>query len=57
MFSCTCLVNSVITFVFKVVTLIFFVLAEYESKKMWSKFDNVTPLMEREEKSLIMMKI
>ena len=57
MFSCTCLVNSVITFVFKVVTLIFFVLAEYESKKMWSKFDNVTPLMEREEKSLIMKKI
>ena len=57
MFSCTCLVNSVITFVFKVVTLIFFMLAEYESKKMWSKFDNVTPLMEREEKSLIMKKI
>ena len=27
------------------VPLIFFVLAGYESKKMWSKFDNVTPLM------------
>ena len=25
-----------ITFIFKVVTLIFFVLAKYESKKMWS---------------------
>ena len=36
-FPCT------VTFVFKVVTLIFFVLAEYESKKMYSKFDNVTP--------------
>ena len=36
-FSCT------VTFIFKVVTLISFVLAEYESKKMCSKFDNVTP--------------
>ena len=32
----------IIMFIFKVVTLIFFLLAEYESKKMWSKFDNVT---------------
>ena len=24
-------------------TLIFYVLAEQESKKMWGKFDNVTP--------------
>ena len=30
----------------KVVTLIFYVLAEWESKKMWSKFDNVTPALE-----------
>ena len=29
-------------FIFKVVTLKFFVLVEYESKKMWSKFDDVT---------------
>ena len=28
----------------------FFVLADYESKKMWSKFDDVTPLMERDKK-------
>ena len=42
-FSCTCLVNRIFTFAFKVITLIFFVFAEYESKKMWSKFDNVTP--------------
>ena len=39
-FSCTCFVNSIITFIFKVVTLIIFVLAECEPKKMWSKFDN-----------------
>ena len=31
------------TFIFRVVPLIFFVLAGEESKKMWSKFDNVTP--------------
>ena len=31
------------TFIVKVVTLIFLVLAEYELKKMWSKFDNGTP--------------
>ena len=42
-FSCTCLVNSIIAFAFKVATLIFFVSAEYESKKMRSEFDNVTP--------------
>ena len=30
------------TFSFNVVTLVFYVLAEYESKKMWSKFANVT---------------
>ena len=32
--------------------MIFFLLAEYESKKMWSKCDNVTPayLMERDKK-------
>ena len=42
-------------FIFKVVTLIFFVLSEHESKNMWSKFDNVTPdpLMERDKKSLM----
>ena len=34
-----------IAFIFKVVTSIFFVLAEQESKKMWSKFDNVTPAL------------
>ena len=34
---------NLVTFIFKVFTLIFFVLAEYELKKMWSKFDNVTP--------------
>ena len=28
-----------ITFIFKVVLLMFFVLAELESKKTWSKFD------------------
>ena len=33
----------VITFIFKAVTLIFCVLAEYEPKNMWSKFDSVTP--------------
>ena len=31
------------TFIFKLVTLIFFVLAEQESKKTWNKFDNVIP--------------
>ena len=31
------------TFIFRVVPLTFFVLAGEESKKMWSKFDNVTP--------------
>ena len=41
-FTCTCLVNSTIMFIFKVVLLIFFVLAKYESKNMWSKFDKVT---------------
>ena len=30
-FSCTCLVSSIMTFIFKVVTLIFFVLVGYES--------------------------
>ena len=34
-----------ITSICKVVTLIFYVLAEQESKKMWSKFDNVTPTL------------
>ena len=34
-----------IELIVKVVTLIFFVLAEQESKKMWSKFDNVTPVL------------
>ena len=28
-------------------------LAEYESKKMYIKFDNVHPLMERDKKSLM----
>ena len=32
-----------ITFILNVVTLIFCVFAEYEPKKMWSKFANVTP--------------
>ena len=31
------------TFIFKLVTLIFFVLAEQESKKTWNKFDKVIP--------------
>ena len=35
-----------ITFIFLVVTLIFGVLAEQESKKMWNKFDNVTPTLD-----------
>ena len=34
-----------ITFIFNMVTLIFCVLAEYESKKMWNKFANVTPAL------------
>ena len=34
-----------IELIVKVVTLIFFVLPEQESKKMWSKFDNVTPVL------------
>ena len=34
-----------ITFIFNVVTLIFCVLAEQESKKMCSKFANVTPAL------------
>ena len=42
-FSCNCFVNCIITFVFMVVTLIFFALAAYESKKMWSELDNITP--------------
>ena len=41
-FSCTYLVNSKITFVFKVVALMFFAPVEFESKKMRSKFNNVT---------------
>ena len=49
-FSCTYLVNSTIMFAFKVVKLIFFVSADYESRKMWSKFDNGTLLMERDKK-------
>ena len=32
-----------IMFILMVVTLIDFVLAEYESKKMWIKLENVTP--------------
>ena len=35
-----------ITFIFLVVALIFGVLAEQESKKMWNKFDNVTPTLD-----------
>ena len=33
------------TFIFNVVTLIFYLLTESESKNMWSKFANVTPRM------------
>ena len=36
-----------ITFIFKAVTLIFFMSAELESKKIWSKFDIVTHTLER----------
>ena len=36
-----------ITFIFNVVTLIFCVLSEWESRKMWSKFANVTPELEK----------
>ena len=36
-----------IIFSFNVVTLIFFVLAEQEPKKMWSKFDNLIPALFR----------
>ena len=35
-----------ITFIFNVVTLIFFVLAEMESKKMWSNCDSVNPALQ-----------
>ena len=56
-FSFTCPVNSIITFNFKVVTLIFFVLAGYESKKMWSKFENVTPAYVTHGKKSLMKKI
>ena len=34
-----------ITFIFNVITLIFCMLAEQESKKMWSKFANVIPVL------------
>ena len=55
-FSLTYFVNSIITFIFQVVTLIFLVLAEYESKKIWIKFDNLDltrRLMERDKKSMM----
>ena len=32
-----------ITFIFNMVTLIYFVLAEKESKKTWIKYANITP--------------